>query len=48
MQDPNIHSLGFWYLDELGECLPQKLSSFITQEALDELDEVYVLKKKSK
>ena len=41
----DIHSLGFWYLNDL-EYLPQNLNSFITQEALDELEEVYVLKKK--
>ncbi|RXJ69017.1 transcription-repair coupling factor [Halarcobacter ebronensis] len=42
----DIHSLGFWYLGELGEYLPQKLNSFITQEALDELDEAYVFEEK--
>ncbi|MDD4328535.1 MAG: transcription-repair coupling factor [Aliarcobacter sp.] len=42
----DIHSLGFWYLDELGEYLPQNLSSFITQDALDELEEVYVFEEK--
>ena len=42
----DIHSLGFWYLNDLGEYLPQNLSSFITQEALDELEEVYVFEEK--
>ncbi|MCG3717003.1 transcription-repair coupling factor, partial [Aliarcobacter butzleri] len=42
----DIHSLGFWYLGELGEYLPQKMSSFITQDALDELEEVYVFEEK--
>ncbi len=42
----DIHSLGFWYLGELGEYLPQKLNSFITHEALDELNEVYVFEDK--
>lgn len=42
----DIHSLGFWYLDELGEYLPSKLNSYITQEALSELDEVYVFEDK--
>ncbi|NCB13768.1 MAG: transcription-repair coupling factor, partial [Erysipelotrichia bacterium] len=42
----DIHSLGFWYLNDLGEYLPQKLSSFITQDALDELEEVYVFEEK--
>ena len=42
----DIHSLGFWYLDNLGEYLPQRLNSFITQDALDELDEAYVFEDK--
>jgi len=42
----DIHSLGFWYLDNLGEYLPQRLNSFITQEALEELDEAYVFEEK--
>lgn len=42
----DIHSLGFWYLNDLGEYLPQNMSSFITQEALDELEEVYVFEEK--
>jgi transcription-repair coupling factor (superfamily II helicase) len=42
----DIHSLGFWYLNDLGEYLPQNLSSFITKEALDELEEVYVFEEK--
>ncbi len=42
----DIHSLGFWYLNDLGEYLPQNLNSFITHEALDELEEVYVFEEK--
>jgi len=42
----DIHSLGFWYLGDLGEYLPQNLNSFITLEALDELEEVYVFEEK--
>ncbi|WP_418180173.1 transcription-repair coupling factor [Aliarcobacter lanthieri] len=42
----DIHSLGFWYLGDLAEYLPQKLNSFVTQEALNELDEVYVFEEK--
>ncbi|QKJ21976.1 DEAD/DEAH box helicase [Poseidonibacter lekithochrous] len=42
----DIHSLGFWYLNDLGEYLPQNMSSFITQEALEELDEAYVFEEK--
>ncbi|WP_419770486.1 MAG: transcription-repair coupling factor [Candidatus Marinarcus sp.] len=42
----DIHSLGFWYLDELGEYLPQRLNSYITSEALSELDEAYIFEEK--
>lgn len=42
----DIHSLGFWYLGDLAEFLPQNMNSFITQEALSELDEVYVFEEK--
>ncbi|RXJ57541.1 transcription-repair coupling factor [Candidatus Marinarcus aquaticus] len=38
----DIHSLGFWYLDDLGEYLPQRLNTYITYEALDELEEAYI------
>ncbi|MCP4970621.1 MAG: transcription-repair coupling factor [Arcobacter sp.] len=42
----DIHSLGFWYLNDLGEYLPSNMKSFITLEALDELEEVYVFEDK--
>ncbi len=42
----DIHSLGFWYLHDLGEYLPSNMNSFITYEALDELEEVYVFEDK--
>lgn len=42
----NIHSLGFWYLDNLAEYLPHNMNSFITQNALNELDEAYVFEEK--
>src|SRR5574344_759140 len=42
----DIHSLGFWYLDELAHYLPQNMDSFITQEALNELDEAYIFEEK--
>jgi transcription-repair coupling factor (superfamily II helicase) len=42
----DIHSLGFWYLNDLGEYLPSNMNSFITYEALDELDEAYVFEDK--
>lgn len=38
----DIHSLGFWYLDDLGEFYTQKFNSAITKEALSEIDEVYI------
>ncbi len=38
----DIHSLGFWYLGNLGEFYTQKLSSVITKEALDEIEEAYI------
>ncbi|MCK5111591.1 MAG: DEAD/DEAH box helicase [Arcobacteraceae bacterium] len=38
----DIHSLGFWYLGSLGEFYTQKLSSVITKEALDEIEEAYI------
>jgi transcription-repair coupling factor (superfamily II helicase) len=42
----DIHSLGFWYLNDLGEYLPSCMNSYITQESLDELEEVYVFEDK--
>lgn len=42
----DIHSLGFWYLDNLAHYLPQNMNSFITQEALSELDEAYIFEEK--
>ena len=42
----DIHSLGFWYLNDLGEYLPSSLNSVITSEALDEMEEVYVFEDK--
>ena len=38
----DIHSLGFWYLDDLGEFYTQKLNSVITKKAIDEIEEVYI------
>ena len=42
----DIHSLGFWYLNDLGEYLPSKLISYVTYEALDELEEAYIFEAK--
>ncbi len=42
----DIHSLGFWYLNDLGSYLPHEMDCFITQESLDEIDEVYLFEEK--
>lgn len=42
----DIHSLGFWYLDDMATYLPQNMSSFITLNALSELDEAYIFEEK--
>ncbi|NLN12689.1 MAG: DEAD/DEAH box helicase [Arcobacter skirrowii] len=42
----DIHSLGFWYLDDKATYLPQNMSSFITLNALNELDEAYIFEEK--
>ncbi len=42
----DIHSLGFWYLDNLAHYLPQNMNSFITLEALNELDDAYIFEEK--
>ncbi|AXX84227.1 transcription-repair coupling factor [Aliarcobacter skirrowii] len=42
----DIHSLGFWYLDDMAIYLPQNMSSFITLNALSELDEAYIFEEK--
>ena len=38
----DIHSLGFWYLENLAEFYTQKLNSVITKEALNEIEEAYI------
>lgn len=42
----DIHSLGFWHLDELGDYYSKNLISAISQEAYDELDEIYIFEDK--
>ncbi len=42
----DIHSLGFWYLDNLGEYLPKQMISYVTYEALEELEEAYIFEEK--
>ena len=44
--EKDIHSLGFWYLDDLAEFYTQSLKSCITKDALDEIDEVYIFDEK--
>ncbi|PIF03977.1 MAG: transcription-repair coupling factor [Arcobacter sp.] len=44
--EKDIHSLGFWFLDDDAQYYTQKLQSSITKEALDELDEVYIFEEK--
>jgi transcription-repair coupling factor (superfamily II helicase) len=38
----DIHSLGFWYLGNLGEFYTKNLNNVITKEALDEIEEAYI------
>jgi len=42
----DIHSLGFWYLNDLGDYLPSNLTSYVTPEALDEIEEAYIFEAK--
>lgn len=42
----DIHSLGFWYLNDLGTYLPQELNSYITKEAQEEIEEAYIFEAK--
>ena len=38
----DIHSLGFWHLDEMAEFYSSKYKSVITKDALTEIDEAYI------
>lgn len=38
----DIHSLGFWYLDNMAEFYTRKLDSCITKEAINEIQECYI------
>lgn len=40
--EKDIHSLGFWFLDDDAKYYTKELDSAITKEALDEIDEVYI------
>ena len=44
--EKDIHSLGFWYLDEMASYYTRELKSCITKDALDEIDEVYIFEEK--
>ncbi len=44
--EKDIHSLGFWYLDDLASYYTKELKSCITKDALDEIDEVYIFDEK--
>ena len=44
--EKDIHSLGFWFLDDDAEYYTRKLQSCITKEALDEIDEAYIFEEK--
>jgi len=44
--EKDIHSLGFWFLDDDASYYTQELQSSITKEALDEIDEVYIFDEK--
>ncbi len=38
----DIHSLGFWHLDDMAEFYTKKYETVITQDALKEIDEAYI------
>ena len=42
----DIHSLGFWHLDDLAQFYTENLTSVITKNAIDEIDEVYIFDEK--
>ena len=44
--EKDIHSLGFWFLDDDASYYTQELESSITKEALDEIEEVYIFEEK--
>ncbi|MBD3841031.1 MAG: transcription-repair coupling factor [Campylobacterales bacterium] len=44
--EKDIHSLGFWFLDDLATYYSQQLNSYITKEALDEIEEAYIFDQK--
>jgi len=44
--EKDIHSLGFWFLDDDASYYTKELQSSITKEALDEIEEVYIFEEK--
>jgi transcription-repair coupling factor (superfamily II helicase) len=44
--EKDIHSLGFWFLDDDASYYTRELPSSITKEALDEIEEVYIFDEK--
>jgi transcription-repair coupling factor (superfamily II helicase) len=42
----DIHSLGFWYLDDMAQYYTKNLNSCISKNALDEIEEVYIFDEK--
>jgi transcription-repair coupling factor (superfamily II helicase) len=42
----DIHSLGLWYLEDLGEYYTQNLKSVMTQSAFNDIDEAYIFDEK--
>ena len=44
--EKDIHSLGFWFLDDMATYYSKELNGSITKEALDEIEEVYIYEEK--
>ncbi|MEA3513524.1 MAG: transcription-repair coupling factor [Campylobacterota bacterium] len=44
--EKDVHSLGFWFLDDDASFYTHKLKSAITKKALDEIEEVYIFDEK--
>ncbi len=44
--EKDIHSLGFWFLDDMASYYSKELQGAITKEALDEIEEVYIFEEK--
>ena len=44
--EKDIHSLGFWFLDDMASYYSENLKSCITKDALDEIEEAYIFEEK--